>query len=186
MYKSKIRFYKILSIILASLVVFFVVYSIVSAPKDKVSGESQGSTKSSVSITKSVLNGADENGNVYVIKSKSVEKRDVNLYDLVDISGFYSLGKAGLDMIANFGILNDNEKMLHLKRDITLEYLGYKLISNHMDLNLSDMSVSGDDHVSVIRGGSEISASSFSIDNTKKIIHFQGNVRTHVKISDFK
>ncbi|MBP7189965.1 MAG: LPS export ABC transporter periplasmic protein LptC [Rickettsiaceae bacterium] len=186
MYRRNVRIYKAISIGAVGLVLLSIIYILLSEPNDKVVESSQGGTKGSISIKKSVLNGADENGNIYVIKSKEVQKKEANLYDLIDISGFYNLGKAGLDMIANFGILNDQSKILHLRKDITLEYLGYKLKSNEMDLNLSDMSIYSNDPVSVVYGGSEISAGSFAVDNSKKIIHFKGNVKTHVKISDFK
>lgn len=139
-----------------------------------------------VKIKNSILEGADKHGKTYVITSESVNKRDDNLYHLDVLSGFYNIGKLGLEMVANIGLMNDQDKTLFLKQDIQIDYGDYKVRTDNLEINLEDMSAKNQDGVDIFYNNCNSHADSFELDTKNNLIHLHGNVKTYIEISDFK
>lgn len=183
-YSHKITIYKILSItIVIALSVLLLFYNITL--RDKAASNSSDEMAEGVTIKDSVLEGADKHGKTYIITSESIYKREDNLYHLDALSGFYNIGKLGLEMVANMGLMNDQDKILFLKQDIKIDYGDYKITTDNLEVNLDDMSAKNKDGVEIFYNNSDSCADSFELDTKNNIIHLYGNVKTYIQISDF-
>lgn len=184
-YNSRIVIYKTLSIsFVIFLLVAFVVYLFFVRES---SIEEESLSKEGIVIRNTVLEGEDQNGKSYTITSELVHKEsDDYLYYLDILSGVYNIGNIELAMVANKGVMNDRDKTLLLKQSINLDYLGYKVKTEKLEINLRDMSAKSQDAVDILYQNSNISADSFEIDTNNNQIHLYGNIKTYIKISDFK
>ena len=185
-YSQNIFFSKLISIIAIISLVCILIYNMIgdqiSPTIDKKASDLK---KYDVSITKSIIEGADNKGKNYIIKSESILKSTDDLYHLDNISGLYNLSQINLEMIAKTGLMNDKTKILHLEEQIALEYDGYILTTHALNVNLTTMSAASNQPVNIIHNRSNISADSFELDSQNKTLDFEGNVKTYVKISDF-
>ncbi len=185
-YSRNIFLSKLISIIAITSLICILIYSMIgdniTPTIDKKSADTR---KYDLSINKSVIEGTDDKGKNYSIKSDSILKSAADLYHLTNVSGLYSLSQISLGMVANMGTMNDKTKMLHLEKNISLEYDGYILNTSELDVNLKTMSAASNQEVSVINNLSNIKADRFELDSQNKTLDFEGNVKTYVKISDF-
>lgn len=185
-YSRNIFFSKLISIIAITSLICILIYSMIdNSVSPTIDKKSSDLKKYDLSINKSVIEGADNKGKNYVIKSESILKSTDELYHLNNISGLYALSQISLNMIANMGTMNDKTKILHLKEQIALTYDGYILNTSELYVDLKTMSASSKHPVNITNNLSNIKANSFELDSENKTLDFEGNVQTYVKISDF-
>jgi len=141
--------------------------------------------KHEVEISAPVFEGFDKNGKSYQLASKSLTKIDKNFYDLDKVDGKYNLGWGDVDLSASKGTVNEGGKLLYLLNDIVIAYSEYLIKTNQMDIDFTTMSAKNNNEVNVLYRNSDIKADKFSADSDSDIIHFEGNVITHFKVSDF-
>lgn len=183
-YNNKITIYKTISIsvvILLSIILLFYNINIKNSPSKNLDNDQN--TK--VSIKDSILEGADKKGKTYVITSKSVAKKEDDLYHLIVLSGIYNLGKLGLEIVASKGIMNDQNKILFLNEDIKIDYGDYKATTEKLEVNLDDMSAKNNDGVEILYQHSHTHADAFELDTNDSTMHLHGNVKTYINLSDF-
>lgn len=185
-YRRKVAFLKIGSAIALGSIIILVCYNLIDTNEaEEVRAESKTPVSYGVSISNSLFEGSDKYGKNYQLTSKSLVKTDDELYNLETIDGKYSLGKVALDLRADKGKMNDDTKLLKLVHNIVIEYSGYLLMTDQMEIDLSKMSAQNNHKVSVLYHNSNIKADRFTFDTDSDTIHFEGNVLTRFKISDF-
>jgi hypothetical protein len=186
-YRRRVVFSKALSALALVALILWIGY-VIFWNEEKISQEKHPDkevARHAVSIVDSIFEGSDKNGKDYKVASESVLKTGVNLYDLEVIAGHYDLGSMGIEMKANFGKMDDGKKLLKLIDDVVIEYSGYLLKTTQMDVDLTKMAAKNDREVSILYRHSNIRADRFSADTDANIVHFEGHVVTHFKVSDF-
>lgn len=185
-YGRNILIYKIIAMIMISSLVCILIYNLIGDNiSPAIDKKSSITSKYDVAIKKSVIEGSDNEGKNYTIKSESITKKSGDIYHLNNIMGLYNIGQIGLEMIANFGAMNDKERTLHLEKRITLEYSGYILNTDKLNVDLKTMSADTDQIVHITRNNSNIIADSMKINSQTNTIDFEGHVKTYVNIKDF-
>lgn len=186
-YRRKVAFFKVASAIALSAIVALIWYGLKCNQETETADapESKAPASYGVSISDSLFEGSDKHGKNYQLASKSLVKTGEDLYDLDTIDGKYSLGQIEVDFKANKGKMDDSTKLLKLLHNIVIEYSGYLLTTDQMDINLTKMSAQNNQKVSILYHNSNIRADRFTLDTDSDTIHFEGNVLTHFKISDF-
>ncbi len=186
-YRRSVAISKVLSAIGMVTMILWVGYTIFWS-KDKVEEErheNKTPAGHSISMVDSLFEGSDQNGKDYQIASKSVLKTGADLYSLDTIVGRYDLGQVALDMKARTGEMDEAKKLLKLIDDVVVEYSGYLLKTSQMDVDLTKMSAKNNNEVSILYHHSNIRADKFEADSDANIVHFEGHVLTHFKLSDF-
>lgn len=185
-YRRKVAFFKISSGLALGLIIALICYNLLGNKEaEKVTAEDKKPANYGVLISDSMFEGSDKHGKNYQLASKTLIKAGENIYDLETIEGKYSLGHTDVDFKASNGKMDDDSKLLKLLHNIVIEYSEYLLMTDQMDIDLTKMSAQNNRKVSVLYHNSNIKADRFTLDTDSDTIHFEGNVLTHFKISDF-
>ena len=133
-------------------------------------------TKVQVTVTDSVFSSTGDNS--YQILAKQVTQSEDGIYLLDSVSGGYYLDNNNrIEMQAHSGKFDSILDVAHLKNDVKINYLGYDLMSDVLDLDLKDYSVSSSTNIRVKGSGRSIEADSFKTTNKFNQIIFHGDVK---------
>ena len=162
---------------IAILIAASVLYLILHRPKDDVLKQNKDvNSKAQVTVTDSVFSSTGDNS--YKITAKRVTQSDDGVYFLNTISGNYSLENGGeIVMKAYSGKFDAVLDVAHLENDVKINYLGYDLESDMLDLNLKHYSASSTTNVRVKGIGGSIDAESFKTTDKFNQIIFHGDVK---------
>lgn len=134
-----------------------------------------------VTVTDSVFSSTGDNS--YKILAKRVTQNDDGVYFLNSISGGYHLDNDDeIDMKAHSGKFDSILDVAHLENDVKINYLGYDLMSDILDLDLKNYSASSPTNVHVKGIGGSIEAESFKTTDKFNQIIFHGDVQADFTI----
>ena len=137
--------------------------------------------KAQVAVTDSVFSSTGDNS--YKILAKRVTQSDDGVYFLNSISGGYHLDNDDeIDMKAHSGKFDSILDVAHLENDVKINYLGYDLMSEALDLDLKNYSASSPTNVRVKGSGGSIEAESFKTTDKFNQIIFHGDVKADFTI----
>lgn len=189
--KKRYRRFVFISKILAGLVVCLLIssfgYKMLRKSDDASESESSKNTHNQygIKVIDTVFEGFDTHGREYNIASKSMLKANGGTYYMNDVIGQYDLQEQKLDIKSLSGEMDDASKILKLKDNVVMLYDGYSLYTDQLDVDLKLMIAKNDNKVTALRGNSAIKADRFDAESDSGIIRFEGNVTTHLKLTDF-
>ena len=140
-------------------------------------------SKAQVTVTKSVFSSTGDNS--YKILAERITQDEDGVYSLNAISGGYHLDNDDeIDMKANSGKFDSVLDIAHLENDVKINYLGYDLMADRLDLNLKNYSASSPANVQVQGIGGSIEAESFKTTDKFNQIIFHGDVKADFTINN--
>lgn len=139
-----------------------------------------------VKIENPVLHGADQSGNRYDIHSKEVHSVEENVYHMDYVNGSYHLKNINLDFNSKYGTVDNKKHSVQLEDDVVMDYDQYHMTTDKIDIDMNNKTAFTDKGAKIKHLNSEIESRSVHVDINKGILDFDGNVTTHIKVSDFK
>jgi len=172
---------KIVILLLIVVTVFFVIFN---RPKNHAPKKiNDGHSSAQITVTDSVFSSIGDNS--YKISAKHVKQSEDGIYELRVISGVYHLDNdSEIDMKAKSGKFDTILDVAHLENDVKINYLGYDLTSEILDLDLKHYSASSSQNVHLDGIGGSIDADSFKTTDKFNQIIFHGDVKADFVINN--
>jgi hypothetical protein len=135
-------------------------------------------------IVNSILEGTNKTLQPYTIKVDKLTKLNNDQYKLNSINGKYTTSYGDLLLKANQGAINDNT-ILELIDNVRIELNHVRLSTIGLEFNLNTQEMISNNLVSANYKHSTITANHFKAEGNGNILHFQGNVKATINLSDF-
>lgn len=173
---------KVVILLVIVVTMFFVIFNRPkNNPPKKIMNDNNAHTQ--ITVTDSVFSSIGDNS--YKISAKHVMQSEDGVYELKIISGGYHLDNNGeIDMKANLGKFDTILDIAHLENDVKINYLGYDLTSEMLDLDLKHFSASSPENVHLDGIGGSIDAKSFKTTDKFNQIIFHGDVKADFVINN--
>lgn len=130
----------------------------------------------SLRIKQSIFEGVSTDLAPYVIMAQNVARNTANEYLLKIVNGTYKLADGEIIIKADSGTLNETEKSVTLKDNVSILFNGMSFNSEKMIVNLSTKDAKSPEEVEVTFEQSKIRADQFQTEDSAGIIKFKGNV----------
>lgn len=176
----------------SGILVFFLILLSFSSEEQKLTVDNLDSEMSNripkefnLNINNSIFEGLNKDKLPYQIKAQVVTKQHSDIYNLDYISARYSLSDGDLQILAEYGVLDEKTKFFTLYKNVQIMFNDLVLTGNKINVNLNSHLAYSDYPVKINFQNSIIKASSFSTDDSNNIINFQGNVVSIFNLEDF-
>lgn len=176
----------------SGILVFFLILLSFSSEEQKLTVDNLDSEMSNripkefnLNINNSIFEGLNKDKLPYQIKAQVVTKQHSDIYNLDYISARYSLSDGDLQILAEYGVLDEKTKFFTLYKNVQIMFNDLVLTGNKINVNLNSNLAYSDYPVKINFQNSIIKASSFSTDDSNNIINFQGNVVSIFNLEDF-
>ena len=171
-------------IVILVLIVASLLFLIINRPPSVVTEKAKTtSTKAQVEVSDSIFSSTGKNS--YKISAKRVTQSDDGVYFLNTISGLYHLDHKGdIHMNAHEGHFDSVLDSVELEKDVKVNYLGYDILSEQLNLDLKRYSARSPTMVHVSGKDGSIEAESFETTEEFNQIIFHGDVKADFIIHD--